>query len=880
LWLKPLLGLIKTKGEKREKMQKLNKTKTFAVIIVVVLMASVTLMTIPTQAQTVYTNQQEGGSIPGPLAAGITPGKLEPTRSFLSFSPNPIGKGQSLLVNFWLNPALHVSRYFKDYTVTITKPDGTTEIIKKNSYRADATAWFEYVPDQAGEWTLKFDFPGGYFPPGNYTIFPGAFVGANIVNFQSSVYYEPSHTEEQKLTVQADFVYSWPQAPLPTDYWTRPASILNREWWPILGNYPGTGYEGGGPMWDALYPDTNPAWSARYNFHPYVQAPNTAHIVWRRQGAIAGLIGGPAGQLGTTSGAGTPTVIYAGRCYQTVTKPVLTLQNGTYRTIPGSVAQCYDLRTGEIYYEIPTADGGVTPSYIAYPRGTGSEVPGAEATQTYSVELLSISGNRLMKVNPWTGAVSTNVSIATTPSLSGTTYYKDNLCISIQDFGAGAGANRYRLINWTTMGTSTNFMSRIGSNMSYARSSLPTLIDWNAGYGAVSSSITETNTTGIYEGMRLEGVNLWTGVSLWNVTIDEPRYSDSCHVADHGKVAVLSQGGHFLAYDLASGAKVWTSEQMAYPWGAASFGAYAIQSAYGKIFRESYDGVYAFNWDDGTIAWRYESPALAAFESPYLADEGGQMVYPFNTGGTVADGKLYTYNTEHTASWPRTRGWSIHCINITDGEGLWRLSGEISPGAMADGYLTASNSHDGYMYVFGKGKSDTTITASPKTFAKGDQVLIEGTVMDLSPAQPNTPCVSKDSMTTQMECLHMQQPADGIWHNVTVLGVPVQLLAIDSNGNTIDLGIVTSDLSGSFAKAWTPPNEGVYTLTATFAGDDSYGSSWAETSVSVGPAPAPLVLPEQPVVTLPPIETYFIGATAAIIIAVAIVGALLLKKRQ
>lgn len=865
----------------------LSNVKTTATLaIIVLLIASTILMTKPVEAQTTYTNQQEGGSVPGPLQSGITPGRTEPTRAFLSFSPTTIGVGQTLLVNMWLNPALHVSRYFKDYTITITKPNGNTEVVKKDSYRADTTAWFTYVPDQVGTYTLKFDFPGGYFPAGNYTIFPGAFVGANIVNFNSSIYYQPSSTQEQYLTVQQEMISSWPVAALPTDYWTRPVQYENREWWPILGNYPGTGYEGGGPMWDALYPDTNTAWSARYNFHPWVQAPNSAHVVWRRQGAIGGLIGGPAGQLGTTGNPGTPSVIYSGRCYQTVTKQVSTLINGTYRIVPSSVAQCYDLRTGEIYYEIPTADGGVTPSYIAYPKGTGSEVPGAEATQTYSVELLSISGSFLYKVNPWTGAV-TNISIATTPSLSGTTYYRDSYCLSIQNLGNSTNPN-YRLINWTTMGNPTqrvgsttvaNFTARVGTNTSYARSSFPSLIDYTAGYGAVVSDITESQTSGIYQGMRIEGFNLWTGQSLWNVTINEARYSGSCHIADHGKVAVLDQKGHFIAFDLATGKQAWISEQMEYPWGAPSFGAYAIQSAYGKIFRESYDGVYAFNWADGTIAWRYSAYALAPFESAYLDSENGSAVYPFNTGGVVADGKLYTYNTEHTASWPRTRGWSIHCINITDGTGLWRLTGAMSPGAMADGYLAAANSNDGYMYVFGRGQTQTTVEAPLTAITQGQSIVIQGKVLDMSPAQEGTPAVSKDSMTTQMEYLHMQQPIGGIWGNATIIGVPVTLTAIDSNGNVVDIGTTTSNgYYGTFSFVWTPPQEGAYTIMATFAADESYGSSAAATNIAVSATSENTPAPTQSALTMPPFELYTVGSAIAVIIAIAI-AVLLLRKR-
>jgi hypothetical protein len=176
--------------------------------------------------------------------------------------------------------------------------------------------------------------------------------------------------------------------------------------------------------------------------------------------------------------------------------------------------------------------------------------------------------------------------------------------------------------------------------------------------------------------------------------------------------------------------------------------------------------------------------------------------------------------------------------------------------------------------VFGKGKSATTVTAPQTTVLKGEAVLIQGTVLDMSPAQPSTPCVSKESMTTYMEYLHTQKP---IPSGYTVTGVPVTLLAFDKNGDTINIGTVTSDVSGGFQMAWTPPAEGVYKITATFAGDESYGSSWAEAGLSVGPAPEPIHFPEQ---ATPPDYTMTIaGMGIAIIIAVAIVGVLILRKK-
>jgi hypothetical protein len=178
------------------------------------------------------------------------------------------------------------------------------------------------------------------------------------------------------------------------------------------------------------------------------------------------------------------------------------------------------------------------------------------------------------------------------------------------------------------------------------------------------------------------------------------------------------------------------------------------------------------------------------------------------------------------------------------------------------------------------GKSATTVTAGPKTIAKGGAVLIEGTVLDMSPAQSGTPCVSKDSMSIQMEYLHLQQPIDGIWGNETIEGVPVYLTAIDENDDVHDLGQVTTNgYYGTFAFAWTPPEEGTYTIMASFNGDESYGSSSAATAVHVGPAPEgpqPVEPDTHPLVT----------TEVAIIIAVVVVAVIglaaywMFRKRQ
>ena len=298
------------------------------------------------------------------------------------------------------------------------------------------------------------------------------------------------------------------------------------------------------------------------------------------------------------------------------------------------------------------------------------------------------------------------------------------------------------------------------------------------------------------------------------------------------------------------------------------------------MMRYAYDGVYAYNWTDGSIAWKFMAPTPVSFETPYITN--GTEHYSFNSDGDIADGKLYVVNSEHTTTWPITRGWNLNCVNITTGELIWKLNNPMSTATFADGYITAANSWDGTMYVIGKGESITTVTASPKTFAKGAQVLIEGTVMDQSPAQPGTPCVSQKSMEQQMEYLHLQMPIGGLFNNETITGVPVALTAIGSDGTAIDIGTATTNgYSGAFNHAWTPPAEGSYEIIASFAGDESYGSSMSTTAISVGPAPEPIQFPEQ--ATPPDYTMTIVSAGIAIIVAVAIVGLLLavliLRKR-
>ncbi len=108
-------------------------------------------------------------------------------------------------------------------------------------------------------------------------------------------------------------------------------------------------------------------------------------------------------------------------------------------------------------------------------------------------------------------------------------------------------------------------------------------------------------------------------------------------------------------------------------------------------------------------------------------------------------------------------------------------------------------------------------------------------------------------------------------------GVDVSLDVVDANGNFRNIGTATSDISGVYSYAWKPDIPGQYTLIATFAGSESYGSSFAQTAFYVEEAPQPTAAPEA--TPAPMTDTYLAGSTIAIIAAIGIAVFLLLRKK-
>jgi hypothetical protein len=209
--------------------------------------------------------------------------------------------------------------------------------------------------------------------------------------------------------------------------------------------------------------------------------------------------------------------------------------------------------------------------------------------------------------------------------------------------------------------------------------------------------------------------------------------------------------------------------------------------------------------------------------------------------------------------------------------------------SIADGILLKGNNLDNMIYAFGKGPSATTVGASNDVSTLGTPVMVKGTVTDQTTTGrrntndqvdftlQGTPAISDASMQSWMEYKFEQQAKP-----TNATGVPVELTAIDPNGNYVTLGTATSDMNGNYALPYTPQVPGMYQIFANFKGTNSYGPSSATAYIDVSNAAVtPTVAPTPIAVSVA--DQYFIPAIAGlfvlIIIVLIVVVLLMLRKK-
>jgi hypothetical protein len=259
----------------------------------------------------------------------------------------------------------------------------------------------------------------------------------------------------------------------------------------------------------------------------------------------------------------------------------------------------------------------------------------------------------------------------------------------------------------------------------------------------------------------------------------------------------------------------------------------------------------------------------------------------------VTNDYAYFGHLEHSANNPRPRGAPFICLNATSGElifradGLFRQSRWGGRAILGDSIIATQDTYNQQIYAIGKGPSKLTVEAPSIGVMHGSSVVITGSVTDISPGTedftlrarfPNgVPAMSDASQSQWMTYVYKQfaRPTDAV-------GVDVVLSVVDANGNFREIGTATTDSSGTYALQWKPDISGKYTVLATFAGTGAFYASYDQTAIvvdetAVTPTPTPTTHTETAA------DLYLLPGIAAIIIAIAVVGAVLallvLKKR-
>jgi outer membrane protein assembly factor BamB len=788
------------------------------------------------------------------------------TYAFIGATPNPLGVGQETLLHIGITQELPGADLgWEGLSVTITKPDGTTETI--SDIRTDATGGTGrvYVPTMVGNYTLQTHFPEQW---GNFTWRGG----------YSEILYLASDSEELTLVVQEEPIPYYPGNPLPTEYWTRPINSQLREWSSISGS------------WLSYHRYSAP-------LVPGNDGPETGHILWAKPIDIGGLAGEETGDhsfgVGDAyEGRFGGSIIIAGKLYY---------QTGGSRGLEPVLYHCVDLHTGEeLWSKIFLDNRTIAMGQLFYWDSYNYHAVFAYLWVTVGSDWYAFDAF----TGDWRFTV-TDVPSGTTLSGSKGEIYRlqvdlnndwmalwnmSGLCswegswgnsVHMRTFNASDGSSAAeRAWAWNeTIPTDLPGSVRHVTALPVGRIS-----GWGPPIGdrviGADISTTEVTIWGLSLEPGQEGnllfKNTWNAPTDWaagNVSIGWEIAS----LEDRVGVLWSKEERQFYGFSLETGEYLWKTDPEPY---LNIYASSRSAIAYGRLFSVGYSGVvHCYNITTGELLWAYEA-----------RDPLNEILWSNNWPlymGFITDGKIYLHSAEHSPVDPRPRGAPTICLDVETGELVFEINlrghhwGE-SP-IIGDSIMAMYNSYDQRVYAVGKGPSATTVTASPEVSVHGSSVLVKGMVTDISPGTQEyaltarfprgVPAVCDENMSDWMQYVYMQfeRPAD-------MVGVEVVIEVLDPNNNYYEVGRTTSDASGYFGCEFTPEVPGLYKIITSFAGSGAYYGSFAETFINVEEAPAATPAPTP--TPAPMTDTYVMGFGIAMIIAIVIGFALLLLRKR
>jgi hypothetical protein len=802
-----------------------------------------------------------------PLVDAQTTSRTKTTYAYIGATPNPAGVGDEVLLHVGVTDYLEIhTDGWEGLTVTVTKPDGTTETL--GPFRTDSTGGTGtiYVPTMTGTYHFQTHFPAQWF---NWSA-PPAF----SQNIYGSIYYKESSSEKLAVVVTEEKQSIYPASPLPTEYWTRPINAQHREWSSISGN------------WVA----------AAYNLMaPYNQAPESAHILWTKTLAMGGLAGGEV----------SDHAYECGDAYE-----------GFYA---GSV-----IIGGRLFYNRYKADGGtnVEQEVVAVDLHTGEElwVRNWNNTRLAFGQVYYFDSFNVHSVYSYLWTTVGTTWNAYDPLNGRWVYGMTNVPAGTNLYGPNGEILRYTINQaqgWMTLWNSSKvIMTGRTSHWegSWLRNGTGAMydagrgIEWNV---TIPKGLTGT-VRNLYLQDRLLGsdaagwmtmgdlpIALWAinlkpgqeGQLLFNVSWTPPKgdftvswgtsYGGAPTIEDGVFILSVKETRQHYAFSIDTGKLLWgptQSQQYLDIYGMATL------ITNGKLISARMGGiVYAYDIKTGNLLWTYNG-------TDYLHEILWSDNWPIRPM-FVSDGKLYLGHAEHSPVDPKPRGAPFICLDVETGNEVWRIDGAFRQtdwggrAIIGDSIIATMDTYDQRIYAIGKGPTALTVTAPNAGVITGSAITISGTVTDISPGTSQyalkarfpkgVPAVADESMSEWMKYVYLQFP-----HPSDVTGVPVTIDIIDANGNYRNIGTATSDASGFFSFDWKPDIEGKYTIIATFAGSKSYYPSYAQAATTANQAPSQPAL--QPTTESSATEMYVIGIGAAIIAVIVIVGLVLLmaiKKR-
>lgn len=854
-----------------------------------------------------------------PTATAHTPPWEIVTHAYVAAFPDPVGVGQTIYVDMWLDKVIDGADLsndirFHNYQLTITDPDGEQS---KQTFEtvSDPTSNYVYsfTPTKTGTYTFNFSFPGQTY---TYTDVLISFFGPPGPSQYRNDTYLPS-TASTTIIVQDTPLEHFPTSALPTEYWTRPINGLNPHWYAIASNWLGQGspnYSTG--MLGASFPGD-------------AIGSQTSHVMWTKPLEFGGVVGGNNFEIqGATFFEGSAynnrfsnPIIVNGYLYY---REPFSFQGGSNgRTV------CVDLKTGtELWssttlpsfsfayiYDIqdPNQHGAYPAILVASIGGSWFGPPVPTTWMCYDAD---------------TGTFMFNVTgVPTGTKMIGPD--GEFLIVTLKNLGTPMAPNYY-LQEWNSSRLWTGQYS--GSSTSpqtvppITDGTDPRMLDFNVSVPALNTMTgTPTIESAFRDNMIIVengafpsgGDNAFSspsqtpytysayslkpgsiGSQLWKNTLNAPAgnlsvsYSGADQTANNGKgvfAEYYTQTMQFIGYSMETGQKIWgpTESQTALAFFNTGYNGQGPTIAYGHIYTGGYSGViYCIDMTNGNTLWTYGNGG------PGNSTSGGlETARPYPTViYAIGNDIVYTFTSEHTVTTPIYKGALTRAINATTGQEIWTLlndnNGGATYGALADGMNVFFNGYDNQIYTTGRGPTQTTVTTPHAGLAFGQSVVIAGSVIDISAGTkqneqaaklPNgVACASEKSMSDWMAYVYMQQ---NIPSNFT--GVQVTLNVIDQNGNYRNIGTTTTDQTGTYRLTWTPDISGDYTVIASFAGTNGYWPSYAEDGFTVMNQPENTAVPTEAPKSMA--DQYFIPAIAGmfvlIIIILVLLIVLLMKKR-